>query len=126
MEAKQPERGGGTMPRLDCLAAMEALAKVAGGVTGQGFGTAGTPWKGWESGKMRVESFCANVLSYFRSNELSIWEVGRNLNAERKFWFVHNLRCGDCASAGRGLVRNGMEAKRVDSHGAQRNMSLLV
>ena len=114
------------MPRLDCLAAMEALAKVAGGVTGQGFGTAETPWKGWESGKMRVESFCANVLSYFRSNELSIWEVGRNLNAERKFWFVHNLRCGDCASAGRGLVRNGMEAKRVDSHGAQRNMSLLV
>ena len=31
MEAKQPERGGGTMPRLDCLAAMEALAKIAGG-----------------------------------------------------------------------------------------------
>lgn len=43
MEAKQPERGGGTMPRLDCLAAMEALAKIAGGVTGQGFGTVGTP-----------------------------------------------------------------------------------
>lgn len=27
MEAKQPERGGGTMPRLDCFAAMEALAR---------------------------------------------------------------------------------------------------
>ena len=27
MEAKQPERGGGTMPRSGCLAAMEAVAR---------------------------------------------------------------------------------------------------
>ena len=56
-------------------------------------------------GEWRVECFCANVLSYFRFNELSIWEVGRNLNAERKFWFVHNLQCGDCASAGGSRLR---------------------
>ena len=115
MEAKQPERGGGTMPRLDCLAAMEALAKVAGGVTGQGFGTAETPWKGWDC------DLCVVVATI-----LLLIHKGRISNAEVCLVINHNLQCGDCASAGRGLVRNGMEAKRVDSHGAQRNMSLLV
>ena len=62
MEAKQPERGGGTMPRLDCLAVMEALAKVAGGVTGQGFGTAGTPWKGWDCDLCVAYDCCRNLL----------------------------------------------------------------
>ena len=103
------------MPRLDCLAAMEALAKVAGGVTGQGFGTAETPWKGWDC------DLCVVVATI-----LLLIHKGRISNAEVCLVINHNLQCGDCASAGRGLVRNGMEAKRVDSDGAQRNMSLLV
>ena len=79
MEAEQPERGGGTEPRLGCPAAMEALAKIAGGVTGQGFGTAGTPWKGWESCDLCVVLF------------LSILSCRNGRNCDVEVWLVINL-----------------------------------
>ncbi len=75
------------MPRLDCLAAMEALAKVAGGVTGQGFGTAGTPWKGWDCDLCVVYYFCRKPLDIGIAGVVVIIIV---------FFMIFGLRSQNC------------------------------